>query len=64
MDNFDNKYMKKWLCVAGYDRRFKKMYQEMTLTGIFIFSQVLRHSTVAAPVPGQNYYDSVVYPTM
>jgi hypothetical protein len=33
MDNFDNKYMKKWLCVAGYDRRFKKMYQEMTLTG-------------------------------
>ena len=33
MDNFDNKYMKKWLCVAGYDRRFKKMYKEMTLTG-------------------------------
>jgi hypothetical protein len=34
MSNFDNKYLKKWLCVPGYDRRFKKIYQEMTLTGI------------------------------
>jgi hypothetical protein len=37
MSNFDNKYLKKWLCVPGYDRRFKKIYQEMTLTGILRF---------------------------
>jgi hypothetical protein len=37
MSNFDNKYLKKWLCVPGYDRRFKKIYQEMTLTGILGF---------------------------
>ncbi len=35
MSNFDNKYLKKWLCVPGYDRRFKKIYQEMTLTGTY-----------------------------
>ncbi len=29
----DNRYLKKWFCAPGYDRKMKKMYQEMTLAG-------------------------------
>jgi hypothetical protein len=53
MSNFDNKYLKKWLCVPGYDRRFKKIYQEMTLTGIFrVFNNTVLYTGIYVVVAG------------